>query len=163
TPDGNVAIVAADAPIEARIAKTDSEGEPLAGAAFTVAPVEGGAFADGSTEPVEVVTGADGLASLPSALLAAGSAYEVAEVRAPAGYELAGSAVMPVRPDGTFLLEDARDGVAAGRGGSGRYAVSTDADGVAVIQAVDVPVQASLLKTNTLGAPLEGATFQITG
>ena len=163
TPDGNVAIAAADAPIEARIAKTDSEGEPLAGAAFTVAPVEGGTFADGSTEPVEVVTGADGLASLPSALLAAGSAYEVAEVRAPAGYELAGSAVITVSPDGTFLLEDAQDGVAAGRGGSGRYAVSADADGVAVIQAVDEPVQASLLKTNTLGAPLEGATFQITG
>ena len=84
-------------------------------------------------------------------------------MRAPAGYELAGSAVITVSPDGTFLLEDAQDGVAAGRGGSGRYAVSADADGVAVIQAVDEPVQASLLKTNTLGAPLEGATFQITG
>lgn len=108
-----VAITAVDEPIEAQVTKVSSaDGTALAGATFTLSPADGknadgqpNHFADASAVgALELVTGEDGVAHIPAATLAAGNAYVLVEIAAPAGYVRAeGSFAFTVAPDGTLV------------------------------------------------------------
>lgn len=107
------AITAVDEPIEAQVTKVSSaDGTAPAGATFTLSPADGknadgqpNHFADASTVgALNLVTGEDGVAHIPAATLAAGNAYVLVEIAAPAGYVLAeGSFTFTVAPDGTLV------------------------------------------------------------
>ena len=108
-----VAITAVDEPIEAQVTKVSSaDGTTPAGATFTLLPADGknadgqpNHFADASAVgALELVTGEDGVAHIPAATLAAGNAYVLVEIAAPAGYVRAeGSFAFTVAPDGTLV------------------------------------------------------------
>ncbi len=154
---GGVTVVATDIAIEARIAKVDGNGEPLAGAMFTIAN------ADDPTDVRTVTTGEDGTVALDDAWLVAGRTYTVVEATAPAGYELAGEASFTVAEDGTVCLV-ADDGsaaaVVAGREGSGAYEATVDGR-VAVITATDAAIAVQLVKVSG-DTPLAGTEFELT-
>ena len=106
-----LSIAARDIPIRLTITKRSDGGKALFGARFTVTPQAGSAFADGSTDALEIVTDADGVAHLPgevgdeslSAMLVAGNAYVLAETVSPAGYKLLeGSWAFSVNANGTI-------------------------------------------------------------
>ena len=155
--EDGVTVVATDIAIEARIAKVGENGEPLAGATFTIAN------ADDPTDARTVTTGEDGTIALDAAWLAAGRTYVVVEDAAPAGYELAGEASFTVAADGTVSLV-ADDGSAAavvsGREGSGAYEATVDGR-VAVITAADAAIAVQLVKVSG-DTPLAGAEFELT-
>lgn len=106
----HLTLVARDIPICLAITKRSEDGRALFGGHFTVTPRAGSAFADGSTDALELVTDADGVAHLAgevgdeslSAKLVAGNAYELRETVSPAGYKLIeGSWAFKVNADGT--------------------------------------------------------------
>ena len=151
-----VTVVATDIAIEARVAKVDENGKPLAGAAFTVAA------ADDPADTRTVTTGEDGTAALDAAWLVAGRTYTITETAAPAGFELAGSASFTVAEDGTVsLVADDGSAVATvlGRDGSGSYEATVDGR-TAVITAADTSIAAQLVKV-TGSTPLAGAEFEL--
>lgn len=147
-----IVLEAADAPIEAKLVKTDLAGNRLAGAVFELTPVAGQAaaegeaavegeaategeaaaatFANGSADPVRLETNWQGEAVIESGLLVAGGTYRLEEVEAPRGYELAGSAVLTVAADGSIAIEGAGEpgAVVNGDSGSGTYAASDEGD-----------------------------------
>ena len=147
-----VTLVAADAPVEARLVKTSADGTPLAGAEFTLTPAEGAAFADGSTNSVTLTTGEDGRAALPAAQLVAGEKYVLTETVAPAGYELAGSATLVVAADGTLMLAE---------GAPESFSVSADG-GMAQVTVADELTELTVYKVDGNGEPLAGAEFTLT-
>lgn len=155
--EDGVTVVATDIAIEARIAKVGENGEPLAGATFTIAN------ADDPTDARTVTTGEDGTIALDDAWLVAGCTYTIVEATAPAGYELAGEASFTVAEDGTVSLV-ADDGsaaaVVAGREGSGSYEATVDGR-VAVITAADAAIAVQLVKVSG-DTPLAGAEFELT-
>ena len=142
----------------------------LDGATFSLAPVDGFSFADGSTDAREVTTaeadGMAGIAGFDRALLRADatSVYELRETRAPDGYALAGTSVLlrvgfdgsvvPVRREGDGYVEMGADELA-----SLGFALTDDA---ATIVATDAPVDVTLRKTSEDGMALAGATFTLT-
>ena len=165
TVDGNgVNITAQDTAIKARLMKTDENGNPQAGATFSIEPVGGSAFADGKTEAVEFTTGSDGSINLTDAWLVGGNTYTIREVTAPNGYELAGSATFTVNEDGTITLHDdagkTTEAAVLGKDGSGSYLASVDG-GTAVITATNSPIAVQLIKVSG-STPLAGATFELT-
>ena len=89
-----------------KIRKVNYSKDNLPGARFVV----GGAFADRTTSK-ELVTDANGLASLGAAQLIVGNTYTVTETEAPAGYKIGdGSAAsasyrFTVKADGTFAAD----------------------------------------------------------
>lgn len=145
-----VALVVSDAPIELQVMKQNADGDVLPGAVFALS----GAFADGSTELVLEATGEDGIACVPEGMLVGESVYTLAEITAPAGYEVAGSVELMVGADGSIELAD------DGSDGSGTYEV-TVVDGSVVLTAVDEPIAFKLVKTNIDGVPLAGAEFVV--
>lgn len=167
--DGVSALTASDAPIEARLVKTDGMGAPLAGAGFEIKPQDGSRFAgspalndDGALEVGP--SGEDGIVQIPVGVLVAGGTYELVEVTAPAGYELAGTARFTVHADGTISIKDATDGEPFGpTDGSGAYTASADG-GTAVITAQDAPIEIELKKRaeGKNGKALAGAVFKVT-
>ena len=167
--DGVSALTASDAPIEARLVKTDGTGAPLAGAGFEIKPQDGSRFAgspalndDGALEVGP--SGEDGIVQIPAGVLVAGNTYELVEITAPAGYELAGTARFTVHADGTISIKDAADGEPfAPTDGSGAYTTSADG-GTAVITAQDAPIEIELKKRaeGKNGKALAGAVFNVT-
>ena len=174
TEDGMAQIAAVDEAIEGKLIKVsaaseaaegDAEGEEgsapaapvtLAGAEFTLAPAEGSAFADGSSEPLTLAaSGEDGLVDLPFAQLVAGGSYTLTETKAPAGYELAAPAAFTVGEDGSIALAEGADAA---------WSVGEDG-GAAVLTAADEPVEASIAKQGELAdgttGPLAGAEFTL--
>ena len=147
-----ITLAASDAPVEARLVKISTDGTPLAGAEFTLAPAEGSAFADGSAESVTLTTGEDGTAALPAAQLVAGEKYVLTETAAPEGYELAGSATLVVVADGTLTLAD---------GAPEAFSVSDDG-GVAQVTVADELTELTVYKVDGNGEPLAGAEFTLT-
>ena len=170
---GNVGIVAQDTAIEARLVKTglNAEGKlvNLSGAVFTITPADGSTFANEDALKLDEngaltleATAADGTAAIPAGVLIAGNTYTVAEVTAPSGYELAGSATFRVNSDGTLTLiaDDGSDAATvAGANGTGSYEVTVDG-GTAVITASDSGIAAQLVKVDGK-TPLAGAQFSL--
>ena len=112
--------------------KTDEGGQALAGAEFTLEPVEG-TFADGTAERT-VTVGEDGTAALEG--LVAGETYTLTETVAPEGSELIeGDFAFTVALDGTVSGEATSAAGLLGQRSAGYYVAD---DGLAVI-AVDEP------------------------
>ena len=159
--DGVATIAAEDEPIEAAIMKVDGDGNPLAGAVFTVT----GKFADTASDKEErtlEASGADGTATIPSATLVAGETYTVTEVTAPDGFELAGGATFMVDERGNIAVAGTEEGTpAAGENGSGSYIASADG-ATAVIEATDAPVTLTVIKNDGGEKLLPGAEFTAT-
>ena len=152
-PDGAYEVISAtDEPIEARLLKAAPDGTALPGAEFTLAPAEGSAFADGSSEPVALaVSGEDGSVELPFAQLVAGGSYVLTETKAPLGYKLAAPATFMVGEDGSIALAEGTDAA---------WSVSEGEGGVAQLTAVDEPIEFTLEK---LGALADGSTNAVAG
>ncbi|WP_407417374.1 SpaA isopeptide-forming pilin-related protein, partial [Paratractidigestivibacter faecalis] len=158
------AIEAADAPIEASVAKVSSaDGKtPLAGAAFTLSCADGANeagesnhFANGSsTDVYELLTGEDGTAQIPTAALVAGNSYELEETVAPAGYALvSGPLTLSVAADGTLELL------------AGPAAYELLPDGQVGVRLADEPTRLTIAKAASDGAPasaMAGASFEVT-
>ena len=173
---GLVTITVTDELVEAQIRKVGMGGEPLVGATFAIKPVEGGAFgtiglkhigspitADGS---IELTTDEDGIIDLVGLLLP-GDSYVITEVEVPAGYK-------PISPV-TITVDEAGAVRLVGDGGAeldelvpadGIGSYKTDnASGTAVLTVKDDPiaVDLELVKVDTRGNALNGATFTIEG
>lgn len=103
-------------PTSLELNKRNEDGQALAGAKFTVTPVDGSAFADptamgadydAATGAITLTTNGSGLATLKAQLIVGGT-YEIYESKAPTGYD-------PV--DETFRVSVQNDGTLAVVGG----------------------------------------------
>lgn len=125
------------------VIKNDGGEKLLPGAEFTATEV-------GGDHTVTAVTGEDGTAVLEG--LVAGKTYELAETKAPAGYERTADTLrFKVEQDGTVTVE----GFAPAA-----FAVGESRDEVTV---ADVLIEARLAKLSTTGEALSGAVFEVEG
>ena len=138
TPDGFTVGAAGDSVevldrvLGVSLVKTDEGSQALAGAEFTLEPMEG-TFADGTAERT-VTVGEDVTAALEG--LVAGETYTLTETVAPEGYELIeGDFAFTVALDGTVSGEATSAAGLLGQRSAGYYVAD---DGLAVI-AVDEP------------------------
>lgn len=164
--EGVETITATDQAIEVRLEKSSQDGsEPLPGAVFVIEPADettsfAGEYA-GSASIELPATGEDGAVEVPAGALVAGGAYQLTEVTAPAGYELAGSVTFTVDEDGVLSIGNVGDAAVPGTEGSGTYAVAEDGT-FAVVRATDVPVEITVSKVDGTGARLAGAELTLT-
>lgn len=164
--EGVETITATDQAIEVRLEKSSQDGsEPLPGAVFMIEPADettsfAGEYA-GSASIELPATGEDGAVEVPAGALVAGGAYQLTEVTAPAGYELAGSVTFTVDEDGVLSIGNVGDAAVPGTEGSGTYAVAEDGT-FAVVRATDVPVEITVSKVDGTGARLAGAELTLT-
>lgn len=148
---GTMAVITAtNHPVEITITKTDGAQGLLPGAEFTATSTDGTGGATGSVHSVTAVTGEDGVAVLSG--LIAGKEYTLAETKAPAGYELlTDTLTFTVQPDGT---------IDAGLLPPAAFSIGITKDAVSV---TDNPLEVSLVKQASNGAPLAGAEFTVEG
>ena len=170
--DGSFTITVTDTVIDFDIVKTNLDGEPLKGASFTIVPTDGSKFAGVWAEKTEVTvgpSGENGHIDIPAGVLVVGSAYQISEMTAPNGYEIAGSVEFTVNADGTVTIKSGgnTDSTAPvpGVGGSGTFTVSSTENGLAVMTVADEPIDLGIEKVGLPegGVGLNGAVFQITG
>ncbi|MCI7730785.1 SpaA isopeptide-forming pilin-related protein [Enorma burkinafasonensis] len=162
---GVVTITVTDPATRVRLLKTDAAGTPLAGAVFEIKPAGSSTWAGGGREVRSYTSGADGLITL-EAEVATGGTYQVTEVTAPEGFELAGTVEFTVAADGTVEIAGAAGGALAPTDGSGTYtATHDDGTGIALITVADTPAELTVVKA--AGADggkvyLAGAEFTLT-
>lgn len=179
--DGGVTIFAVDEPLSISFVKTDEEGGALAGATFSIAPAgDGATFPDGSASKT-FTSNENGLVfeDLQLAGSAEGAAYVIAELSAPAGYEVAPAFTILVFEDGTVELGDVPEAIAGAvsvenaavaAAGEDPDTSGDDADAPAlatpagvVVTLADTRVEAQIAKVSTDGGALAGAEFAVTG
>ena len=100
-------VTKADDPISVSFVKRDADdsSKTLAGATYSVTPVDGSSFADGSTARHEYTTGEDGSFTLEN-VLKQGCTYSLTEVTAKAGYACSSSTLtFTVGTDGAIEVE----------------------------------------------------------
>lgn len=169
--DGKISLTAADDPVELQITKRAPEGADgsagalLEGATFTVTPVAGSAFADGSTDAQTLTTGADGVIAM-SAQLVVGNSYDITEATAPEGYErVTGTMRITVGTDGVINVVGSVDenGQVTGRLAPTGY--EKVADSAFEVQVTNEPVEVTINKVDAddHGTRLDGAVFEVTG
>ena len=158
-------------PVELQITKLapagedGSQGAALEGAVFSVTPVEGSTFADGSFEAVQLTTDGNGAIKMTAQLMVGGT-YDITEVIAPEGYEkVEGTMRVEVQPDGSIgvLGSVGEDGKVSNQQPPAGY---TKVDGSSFeVQVVNQPIEIGLVKVgvNDTATPLAAAQFQITG
>ena len=168
--DDKISLRVEDDPVNLQITKRapaaddGTEGKLLDGAAFTITPVEGSTFADGSTESIKLVTSENGTA-LSSAQLVVGGTYDITETAAPEGYEkVEGTMRVTVDNNGIIRVLGSvqEDGTVNPQKPTGYSRVD---DNSFEVQVVNVPVEISLVKVNAdnTTSRLAGGEFQITG
>lgn len=149
-------------PTSLELNKQSDVGEALNGAVFTVTPVDGSTFADGSTAAIELVTEDTGLATLTGQLVIGGT-YEIFERQGPSGYD-------PV--DATFRVTVAENGDLEVVGGDealpvGWARADVYHDGVTDDQfsfiATNHHMDIELTKVSQDGNALDGVEFTLTG
>ena len=156
--DDHLGIVAVDQPIEVALAKygsdkgTDTPDKALSGATFRIR----GVFADSETGEVDEKVFSMEEGSITLRHLVAGNVYRLWEVAAPAGYkQIEGEIAFRVNTDGTIDQVDAEETSFA----NGSISIAEDAVSV---QAVDDPIELSLVKKDEAGdKPLAGAVFEV--
>lgn len=147
--DGSISISVVNEPTSMRMAKAASDGAPLAGAEFVIAPAAASSFADGAHAHT-LVSGEDGSTETLEGALVVGDVYTVTETKAPAGYELiSGSLTFGVNADGSLQV--------LGAAPLGYSLV----DGGVAIAATDAPIEAAIRKIDAQGEPLAGAEFEL--
>lgn len=156
--DDHLGIVAVDQPIEIALAKygsdkgTDTPDKALPGATFRIR----GVFADSETGEVDEKVFSMEEGSITLRHLVAGNVYRLWEEAAPAGYkQIEGEIAFRVNTDGTIEQVDAEETSFA----NGSISIAEDAVSV---QAVDDPIELSLVKKDEAGdKPLAGAVFEV--
>ena len=163
TPDGFTVGAASDSVevldrvLGISLVKTGTDGQALAGAEFTLEPVEG-TFPDGSASKVFT---SDEFGAVFTDLQLAGSsegrAYVLTETVPPNGYRAIDPITLLVYEDGTVALAgDTPEGVA-------RLVQVDNAGDTPVVTVADEVVQVDLAKVSTGGGALAGAEFRIEG
>ena len=166
--EGSIVVSAKDRPIELVLQKKASDGSAasaMKGARFAITPKEGSAFADGTTAAKEFETDERGSVSC-IAQLVAGNSYDLAETRAPMGYELIEeSLTFTVNPDGTISAGSSVGGWAGASAPAASQAgwILSEGAGEACIIAVDDPLKVSAVKVDEEGGALAGAQFSLEG
>ena len=166
--EGSIVVSAKDRPIELVLQKKASGGSAasaMKGARFAITPKEGSAFADGTTAAKEFETDEQGSVSC-IAQLVAGNSYDLAETRAPMGYELIEeSLTFTVNPDGTISAGSSVGGWAGASAPAASQAgwFLSEGAGEACIIAVDDPLKVSAVKLDEEGGALAGAQFSLEG
>ena len=162
---GVATITVTDPATRVQLLKTDAAGTPLAGAVFEIKPTGTSTWAGGGREVRSYTSDTDGLITL-EAEVATGGTYQVTEVTAPEGFELAGTVEFTVAADGTVEIAGAAGGALAPTDGSGTYTVThDDATGIALITVADTPAQITVMKAaGSSGGKvyLAGAEFTLT-
>ena len=166
--EGSIVVSAKDRPIELVLQKKASDGSAasaMKGARFAITPKEGSAFADGTTAAKEFETDERGSVSC-IAQLVAGNSYDLAETRAPMGYELIEeSLTFMVNPDGTISAGSSVGGWAGASAPAASRAgwFLSEGAGAACVIAVDDPLKVSAVKVDEEGGALAGAQFSLEG
>lgn len=162
---GVATITVTDPATRVQLLKTDAAGTPLAGAVFEIKPAGSSTWAGGGQEVRSYTSGADGLITL-EAEVATGGTYQVTEVTAPEGFELAGTVEFTVAADGTVEITGAAGGALAPTDGSGTYtATHDDGTGIALITVADTPAELTVVKAAGVDGGkvyLAGAEFTLT-
>lgn len=113
---------------------------------FTVEPLPGSKFADGTTTPKKLEPNSDGYASLPDGMLVAKNTYTLKEVKAPLYYKRAhGQLQFTVAENGDFEYINP-------------IAVDATVSG-STVTFLNEPYSVKLLKYSTSGKKLSGAQF----
>lgn len=161
TVNGNkISFTAADEPTRLTLQKTDENGNPLAGATFTVTPANDSKFADGTTDAKTLTTELNADSTVAEGTLIAqlvvGNSYTIQETGAPEGYELV---------EDSFTVTVEEDGTLAVTGGTLPNGYSRPDNTTFVLTLQDTPVEIGIVKHDaTDGAVLlPGATFRIEG
>lgn len=135
---------------------------PLAGAEFTVTPVEGSAFVDGSaSKTLTTKMNADNTIASDSLVgqLIAGNSYTIEETKAPAGYtKIDGTMTVTVQNDGSLKIAD-------GTTAPTDFVISQDGTiSVFTGNVTNTPTEMSLAKIDaSTNAPVKGAQFSLSG
>lgn len=158
--DDKISFTAANEPTRLTIEKVDGKDteKKLAGAEFSVTPVEGSKFADGSTETKVLTTDKEGTDSLVADLVV-GSSYTITETKAPDGYtKIDGSMTITVQENGSICI-------AEGTTAPSQFVISNDGTVQVFTGTVtNDPTELTLNKIDsTTNQPLAGAKFELTG
>ena len=160
--DTATAITVIDQPTELDLIKLASDGTPLAGAEFTLAPdterdADSRFVSDRSS--IDLVVGEDGTVPTITGELIAGHAYVLTETKAPDGYALITEPLrFTIGPKGRAAT------VTAGTALPDGYTIGGDkAAGTIALTAVDQPIELTLKKVNEDGDALAGAEFTLSG
>ena len=135
---------------------------PLAGAVFTVTPVEGSAFVDGSaSKTLTTKMNADNTIASDSLVgqLIAGNSYTIEETKAPAGYtKIDGTMTVTVQNDGSLKIAD-------GTTAPTDFVISQNGTiSVFTGDVTNTPTEMSLAKIDaSTNAPVKGAQFSLSG
>lgn len=135
---------------------------PLAGAVFTVTPVEGSAFVDGSTsKTLTTKMNADNTIASDALVgqLIAGNSYTIEETKAPAGYtKIDGTMTVTVQNDGSLKIAD-------GTTAPTDFVISQNGTiSVFTGDVTNTPTEMSLAKIDaSTNAPVKGAQFSLSG
>lgn len=163
--EDKISFTAANDPVNLQITKIDPDGSPLFGAVFSITPVDGSTFADGTTDTETLRTGEDGSLFM-GAKLVVGNSYDITEVSAPEGYEkVVGTMRVTVADDGSINVVGSVDenGQVTGQlPPTGYEKVSGNAFEV---QVTNEPVEITINKVDSTdgGTRLDGAVFEVTG
>ena len=163
--EDKISFTAANDPINLQITKVDPDGDPLFGAAFSITPVDGSAFAGGGTDAQKLQTGENGSLFM-GAKLVVGGTYDITEVSAPEGYEkVPGAMRVTVADDGSINVAvsvDENGQVTGQLPPTGYEKVSGSAFEV---QVTNQPVEITINKVDSTdsGTRLDGAVFEVTG
>lgn len=160
--DTATAITVIDQPTELDLIKLASDGTPLAGAEFTLAPdterdADSRFVSDRSS--IDLVVGEDGTVPTITGELIAGHAYVLAETKAPDGYALITEPLhFTVGPKGRAATLTAGTELPKG------YTIGGNKEaGTIALTAVDNPIELTLKKVNEDGDALVGAEFTLSG
>lgn len=158
--DDKISFTAADEPTRLTIEKVDGDNneKKLSGAEFSVTPVEGSKFADGSTETKVLTTDKEGTDSLVADLVV-GSSYTIEETKAPDGYtKIDGSMTITVQENGLICI-------AEGTTAPSQFVISDDGTVQVFTGTVtNDPTELTLNKIDsTTNQALAGAKFELTG
>lgn len=160
--DTATAITVIDQPTELDLIKLASDGTPLAGAEFTLAPdtehdADSRFVSDRSS--IDLVVGEDGTVPTVTGELIAGHAYVLTETKAPDGYALITESL-----HFTVGRKGRAASVTAGTELPDGYTIGGDKTaGTIALTAVDQPIELTLKKVNEDGDVLVGAEFTLSG
>lgn len=147
------------------IKKQNEVDDPLNGAVFTVTPIEGSAFADGTTEAKELTTAGSGTARLTGQLVV-GDTYEIYEKQGPSGYNPVDATFRVfVENDGDLTVVDETGSPTALPAGYERADVAGAGSSAFSFIATNDHMAIKLTKVSAADGttPLAGATFRLTG
>ncbi|MBM6705574.1 Cna B-type domain-containing protein [Bifidobacterium pullorum subsp. saeculare] len=136
--------------------------KPLAGAEFTVTPVEGSAFVGGSpSKTLTTKMNADNTIAFDSLVgqLIVGDSYTIEETKAPAGYtKIDGTMMVTVQEDGSLKIAD-------GTTAPTDFVISSDGTiSVFTGDVTNAPTEMTLAKIDaSTNAPVTGAQFSLSG